>query len=332
VGFLMCAGCCSGPPAVNPPANVPTELAKTMHPEYVIAPPDVLLINVLRATPKPPYHIKTEDVLAINVSGTIPDQPIAGLFIVQPDGRVNLGYSYGTVEVVDKTIEEGEAAITKQLRLSLKAGFQVSVSLAQSRALQQIRGEHLVRPDGTIGLGVYGNLRVTGLTLSSAKLAIESHLSEYLVKPEVAVDVSGFNSQVYYVIAERPGLGELVFRFPVTGNETVVDAIAQIYGLPAAASKKRIWVSRPTPANASCDEILPVDWVGITEHGQTATNYQLMPGDRVYLRSQGIINFDVQLAKILSPVERVLGVTLLGSTTIHSIAIPLGQSTAGAGF
>src|SRR5206468_3197923 len=120
---------------------------------------------------------------------------------------------------------------------------EVSVGLAQSRAVQQIRGEHLVRPDGTIGLGVYGNVRVVGLTLSQAKETIEAHLSQFLQRPEVSVDVSGFNSSVYYVITDRPGQGELVVRLPVTGNETVLDAMAQIYGLPATASKKRIWLT-----------------------------------------------------------------------------------------
>ena len=34
------------------------------------------------------------------------------------------------------------------------------VSLSQSRALQQIRGEHLVQPDGTVNLGTYGSVRI----------------------------------------------------------------------------------------------------------------------------------------------------------------------------
>jgi protein involved in polysaccharide export with SLBB domain len=288
-------------------------------------------VNVLRATPRPPYHIQVEDALSINVTGTIPDQPIAGIYIVQPDGTVNLGFSYGTVNVVDQTLEKAQAAITNQLKFSLKPGFQVNVSLAQSRAIQQIRGEHLVRPDGTIGLGVYGSVWLSGQTLAEAKWTIEQHLSRFLMKPEVSVDVSGFNSQVYYVIADRPGLGELVVRLPITGNETVVDALAQIYGLPASASKKRIWISRPTPANATCEEILPVDWIAITQRGAAATNYQILPGDRVYVRALPVITFDVELSRILSPIERILGVTLLGSSTVHSIAIPLGHTGSTGG-
>jgi polysaccharide export outer membrane protein len=330
VGLAVCAGC-AGPHGVSlaPPADFPRELNKVSLPDYLIAPPDVLLINVIRATPRPPYRVQVQDALSIHVTGTLPDQPIAGIYVVEPDGTVNLGFSYGSVTVVDLSLKEAQAAVASRLKASLKEGFQVNVGLAQSRAVQQIRGEHLVRPDGTIGLGVYGSVRVVGLSLAEARQAIESQLSQYLQKPEVSVDVSGFNSKVYYVIADRPGQGELLVRLPVTGNETVLDAVAQIYGLQAASSKKRIWVSRPNPHEVGCEQVLPVDWVGITQHGATATNYQIFPGDRIYVQAEPIVTFDLRLARFISPIERIFGVTLLGSETIHSIAIPLGQPTSG---
>ena len=45
------------------------------------------------------------------------------------------------------------------------------------------------------------------------------------------------NSKVYYIITDGAGSGEQVFRFPVTGSETVLDAISQIGGLPPVSSK-----------------------------------------------------------------------------------------------
>src|SRR5204862_503851 len=83
-------------------------------------------------------------------------------------------------------------AIQKHLAATL-ANPGVTVVLYQSRGLQQIRGEHLVRSDGTIYLGTYGSVYVTGLTLSQAKAAIEEHLSQFLQRPEVAVDVLAYN-------------------------------------------------------------------------------------------------------------------------------------------
>ena len=105
---------------------------------------------------------------------------------------------------------------------------------------------------------------------------------------------------------------------PITGNETVLDAISLINGLPPVSCKRNIWLARPTPANRGCYEILPVNWEAITETGATETNWQLFPGDRIYVKADPIITFDNTLAKVLNPVERLLGATLLGTSTVQS--------------
>src|SRR5262249_5696012 len=148
---------------------------------------------------------------------------------------------------------------------------------------------------------------------------IEQHLSRFLLNPIVSVDVFAYNSKKYYVILDGGGLGQQVFAFPSTGNETVLDAISLIQGLAPVSSKKRIWVSRPSPCDHSCGKVLPVDWRAITEGGVTCTNYQLFPGDRVFVHADCLIAFDNWLSKILAPVERVLGVTLLGASVVNTI-------------
>jgi polysaccharide export outer membrane protein len=317
VATALTAGCqCAAPICVDQP--VPRELAKVSLPPYVIETPDILLIDAVRVIPLPPYHIEPLDALLIQAANALPTAPISGVYPVDSDGTVNLGQTYGSVRVVDLTVEQARAAIEKYLKTTIKDP-QVSVSLAQSRGMQQVRGEHLVRPDGTVGLGVYGAVYVAGMTLLEAKAAIEAHLSQFLYKPEVSVDVFAYNSKVYYVITDGAGFGEQVIRVPATGNETVLDAVSQINGLPPVAAKNRIWIARPAPAGNCPDQVLPVDWKGITRGAQTATNYQVLPGDRIYVMAQPIITTDTYLARFISPIERALGITLLGSTTVHSV-------------
>ena len=303
-------------PASSP---VPRELEKAAHPDYVIEPPDVIRIDALRVVPRPPYRVQPLDALTIQVSETLPDAPIAGVYVVDPDGMVNLGFSYGPVAVAGLSLDQARKAIEQHLKKILKPGYQVTVALAQSRGLQQIRGDHLVRQDGKVTLGIYGSVRIVGLTLEEAKAAIEHHLSRYLLDPEIALDISGFNSKVYYIVTDGGGQGEQVFRLPITGNETVLDALAQIYGLPPVSSKDRIWVARPTPSDADKLQVLPVDWRALVQGGATRTNYQLLPGDRIYVKALPLIRADNFLARLFSPVERILGITLLGSTTVNSI-------------
>jgi polysaccharide export outer membrane protein len=192
-----------------------------------------------------------------------------------------------------------------------------------------IGGPHLVRPDGTIGLGVYGSVFVAGMTIDQAKEQVIALLQQKIPKEKkipidelrgaIKVDVAAYNSKFYYVITDGGGYGEVVVRVPFTGNETVLDAVAQIQGLPAVASKKLIWVARATPDDHANPNVLPVDWCGITQRGSAATNYQLYPGDRIYVNSDKRIRTDSWLAKTLAPIERILGVTLLGSSVVNSI-------------
>jgi polysaccharide export outer membrane protein len=187
---------------------------------------------------------------------------------------------------------------------------------------QKIRGQHLVSPDGFVRIGIYGSVFVAGLTIDQARSAIAEQLGKRIEKFDIKslnVDVLAYNSKVYYVITDGAGYGEQVYRIPFTGNETVLDAIAQINGLPTVASKKKIWLARATPGDHGVPHVLPIDWCGIAQGGLASTNYQLFPGDRLYVASDTLLAIDSKLGKILNPIERLFGVTLLGSSTVNSI-------------
>jgi polysaccharide biosynthesis/export protein len=226
-------------------------------------------------------------------------------------------------------MEQCEKALRSHLSKLLSAP-QVAVSLGQFRGVQQVRGEHLVKADGTISLGIYGGVYVTGMTLPQAKCAIERHLAQFVQNPEVSVDIFAYNSKAYYVIADGGGYGQIVLRFPVTGKETVLDAIGLIQGLPAVASTRRIWVARPAPADKGCVQVLPVDWNAITQGGSTATNYQIFPGDRIYVKADCLIALDNAIAKVIAPVERIFGITLLGTATVQQFSNRNGFGNNGA--
>ncbi|MHB1423537.1 MAG: polysaccharide biosynthesis/export family protein [Gemmataceae bacterium] len=230
--------------------------------------------------------------------------------------------------------------------------------------LQPIQGSHLVGPDGTVNLGIYGKIRVAGLTLDQVGDAVAARLLEImpgllrglkatdkegkddpkgadlqqefrhdftsleLIKKEMQVDVLTYNSKFYYVITDGGGYGQQIYPIPIRGNETVLDALANINGLPAVASKKRVWVARATRAGQP-PKIMPVDWMAVTKCGQSATNYQLFPGDRVYVDSNNLIKADTFLSKLYSPILRTFGVTLLGASTVNTIKF---GASSGGGF
>jgi polysaccharide export outer membrane protein len=305
--------------ADGPP--VPTELDKVNWPTYRIETPDLLLINALRLLPLPDYKIEPSDALLVVVTNAPPAAPIRDVYPVDPDGTINFGPNYNNerIPVAGLTPAEAKAAIVKYLRGQLKNEPEVTVTLSQAGGVQDIRGEHIVGPDGTVRLGVYGSVRVCGMTLDEAKAAIEAHLGQFLYHPQISVDVVGYNSKVYYVVTDGGGSGEQVIRLPATGNETVLDAIANVNGLSPVSSTHHIWVARPAPTDCAPYQILPVDWYSVSTRGDPTTNYQLMPGDRVYVDAQAAVVVDTYLARFLAPVERLFGVTLLGTQTVHEI-------------
>lgn len=326
-----------GPPSAvhmmptNPP--LPRELVMTTHAPHRVAPPDVLRIEAMRLYPKGPYLLEPNENLGIEVTDTLPGAPIKGIYTIMPNGKINLGYTYGWVTVAGQPLERIEQIIRDHLigpgRI-LKSGTVIvqgplargpdGAWVVKTRDMQLIQGDHLVRPDGTIYLGLYGSVYVAGMTLGETKATIERHLSAYLIDPQIGVDVKAYNSRRIYIIADTyVNFRQQVITLPATGNETVLDAISQVQGLQFVASTKRIWVARPSPAGHPCSTVLPVDWKAITQAGRTETNYQLLPGDRIYISSDPFWAAYFQIDKVLAPFERILDFTFRTSTTIQSL-------------
>jgi protein involved in polysaccharide export with SLBB domain len=147
----------------------------------------------------------------------------------------------------------------------------------------RLPGDQPILPDGTINLGKYGQLMVSGKTVPEIEALVQSAIKVQTKDVGfIAVRIVVRQSKVYYVIGEVNSPG----AFNLQGRETVLDAILQAGGLTANASRENIILSRPTHPN--CPRIvLPVCWKNIVQLGDTATNYQIAPGDRIYVPTRG---------------------------------------------
>jgi polysaccharide export outer membrane protein len=140
-----------------------------------------------------------------------------------------------------------------------------------------------VRADGAVDLGFAGDVFVVGLTLAEAEERIAAQLSGFAQASgaipvpvyRVSVRLANNQSKYYYVIGEVNSPG----RFKVTGNELVLDAIIQA-GLKSNSLPEKAYLVRPHPLGGP-DQVYAIDWRGIRDRGDTLTNYQIMPGDRV---------------------------------------------------
>ena len=322
-------------------ADVPRELNKTSHPPYRVEAPDILLIEAVNNIRPADTLLEAGDTVSIRLQQWLPFAPqkdpdaepieyqfelereiankiVDGQFLIGADGTADLGPAYGQVPIAGLTLDQARAALEAHFFETGIREPQVTLSLPDLAGKQPVTGEHLVRPDGTVQLGIYGQVYVAGQTLPQVKAAVEAQLSTQMHNPQVTVDVLAYNSKKIYVISDGGGYGEQVIPLPATGNETVLDIIAQIEGLSQVSSKK-IWISRPAPSEYECSQILDVHWEAITREGITTTNYQLFPGDRIYVQADHLIATDNALGKLFAPLERTLGIISLGTGTAKAI-------------
>jgi polysaccharide export outer membrane protein len=144
-------------------------------------------------------------------------------------------------------------------------------------------GTVTVQQDGYIDLGFLGDVYVVGSTLEEIEWKIAAGLqaaaaqqNRKLGQPyRVSVRLASVQSKHYYVMGAVAHEGPV----PIKGNETVLDAILQA-GLRSNSLPEKAYLVRPHPPG-QCDQVLRIDWCGIRERGDTLTNYQLFPGDRV---------------------------------------------------
>jgi len=141
----------------------------------------------------------------------------------------------------------------------------------------------VVQQDGMVDLGHYGDVYVSGLTLEQ----IEEKVAEKLMYDDlqrgrksdepyrVSVRLGNSQSKYYYVMGTVASEG----KYPIKGHDTVLDAILQA-GLKTNSLPEKAYLVRPHPVGGA-DQILRIDWCGIRDRGDTLTNYQLFPGDRV---------------------------------------------------
>src|SRR4029079_299767 len=90
----------------------------------------ILYIEAGRLVPKGPYKLEAMEVLQVEVVGAFKDQ-IKGLYMISPEGTINLGYTLLPIPVAGLTVDRAQVAISNYIRKVVKSDFTVSVALVQ---------------------------------------------------------------------------------------------------------------------------------------------------------------------------------------------------------
>lgn len=213
-----------------------------------------------------PYIIEPPDCLRIEVLQALPGRPIQGPRLVRPDGKISLDF-YGDVDVVGLTIPQVKGKVILHLR------------------------QHLY--DSALGLVEYG----------ANEQPVRDPQGNPVAKPPAAsdavyVDVESYNSKSYFVQGDvaMPG------RFPITGHETVLDAINYAGGFLPTVDERSLRIARPARAGKPA-RIYPIDWNAIRQRADAIANYQLFPGDRLIVDKNPVIQASMNLNRLSEPLQ-----------------------------
>ena len=152
-----------------------------------------------------------------------------------------------------------------------------------------------VGPDGKISRPLIGVVTVAGKTVTEVSEELRHLYGQYIRDAAVTVMVSQYKSKFVYVNGEvrRPG------RYAYTGNDSVVNVLAQSGFLTRRASPNGIHVARGNPNDP---EIYPVRLKDIVVDDDSRTNWLLEPDDIVYVPPSFLSRVGYVFEELLFPI------------------------------
>jgi polysaccharide biosynthesis/export protein len=347
------------PYCIQPPDVLYIEIV-TLVPRapYRIDPQDILRIDVLGTLPKSPIHgrnrvdsdgtmdlgipygkvhvagltveeaeaetlrslqlILKNPMVSVSLFQSAAAQQLSKTYRVGPDGRINFG-RFGFVNVAGKTVGEAKKAIEEHLAQYFDSP-QVGLDVRDFNSMSY----YVIVPRDRNGYSELEEER-----MMNAQDIEYSRATYYRDGMRAAAGpwTEARSPWGESLRVSRAPLGDWSeARFAITGNETVLDVISQLGPKEQRRmSSKVIWIARPAPDGNGPEQILPVNWTAIVRDGRTDTNYQIMPGDRIYVADDSLVAMNSAVRAFVDPISKLLGLSNLG-TTATMTAETLGRS------
>ena len=161
----------------------------------------------------------------------------------------------------------------------------------------EFSGKYTVTAEGKIEYKFIGDVMVSGLTKLQLQEKLVGIISDYVIEPEVNVQILQYLSKVYYVIGEvnRPG------KFYMNGDSVTVLAAIIAAGLPNQGSSTRK-CRLITPNEKGKNNVKYVNVYELLYGGSLKCNQDMKPGDILYVPSTVI----AKVIKIISPVTNAI--------------------------
>lgn len=196
----------------------------------------------------------------------------------------------------DKTVQTTISTQQNAGEYKMRSGDQLQIVVYGHPDLSTQLGvsytPYVVRPDGNMDMPLIGNVRCQGKTVPQVVAEITKRLAEYIIDPQVTINVTKLGTTRVYVLGEarQQGLYEL------EKSHTLLDAVAKAGGFTQKSTKRKVYVVRQGLNNF----VTKVNVLDILKHG-AKNNIELQEGDCVYISS----NHKMGLSTILSAIYSI---------------------------
>ncbi len=182
------------------------------------------------------------------------------------------------------------------------------VLLISVRPDPEITREVVIRPDGRISFDLVGELEVQGKTVREIEREMSARLAEFIIHPDVTVILSESNSRKYFVFGAvgRPGV------FSLIGDVRALGALFAAGGPTRFSKMDGARLVRPSEGQSL---VYTVDFEQITEQGDALTNYELQPGDIIFVPHNIFGKIGNALGVMFFPIQQILG---LGRSVVYT--------------
>lgn len=244
----------------------------------------ILTSKELAKSPLPTYIVELGDTILVEPIKFDATIRLPGDQVVKPDGTISLG-EFGRYSAVNKTVEQIQEEVQELINGRIRQNFEIEFE-RERRHREEDRDLNMA-PEVANNFDGSANTNEEATDLSIAtentqeeRVLLDRRIQEAISQNEISVRLVNWESKRYYVLGEvnSPGF------FTVRGGETVLDAIVEAGGITNSANKHQIIVARPSRCN-DCRVVMKVCYDQIVQLGDASTNYQLQPGDRVFVPS-----------------------------------------------
>ena len=216
------------------------------------------------------------------------------------------------IRETDKSVEImlDEMPVVNTLQATIKEADKYTlgpndVISIEVRRHPEFTGKYAINSEGKIGYKYVGDILVSGLTKNEVKERISEVLSDFLINPEVDVQILAYLSKVIYVVGDvgRPG------KFYMKGDTIMArEALIQA-GLPTQAASLNS-CRLITPGRKGKDNYRKINAQKLLYEGDLRQNLVMNPGDVLFVPA----TFIAKVIRVVSPV------TELVTTTAGSVA------------